>query len=38
VRDYAKGTPAAWLRWIVQRKVWNPTGGMPEYLYVRRPR
>jgi hypothetical protein len=38
VRDYAKGTPGAWLRWIVQRKVWNPTGGMPEYLYVRRPR
>ena len=21
---------------IFQRKVWNPTGGMPEYLYVRR--
>ena len=36
VRDYAKGTPGAWLRWIAQRKVWNPTGGMPEYLYVRR--
>jgi uncharacterized protein (TIGR03663 family) len=36
VRDYAKGTPANWLRWIFERKVWNPTGGMPEYLYVRR--
>jgi hypothetical protein len=36
VRDYAKGTPGAWLRWIAQRKVWNPTGGMPEYIYVRR--
>jgi uncharacterized protein (TIGR03663 family) len=36
VRDYAKGTPGAWLRWIFERKVWNPTGGMPEYLYVRR--
>jgi uncharacterized protein (TIGR03663 family) len=36
VRDYTKGTPGAWLRWIADRKVWNPTGGMPEYLYVRR--
>jgi predicted membrane-bound mannosyltransferase len=36
VRDYAKGTPGAWLRWLAERKVWNPTGGMPEYLYVRR--
>jgi uncharacterized protein (TIGR03663 family) len=36
VRDYAKGTPGNWLRWIFERKVWNPTGGMPEYLYVRR--
>jgi hypothetical protein len=37
VRDYAKATPAAWLRWIFERKVWSPTGGLPEYLYVRRP-
>ena len=36
VRDYAKGTPGAWLRWLVERKVWNPTGGLSEYLYVRR--
>jgi uncharacterized protein (TIGR03663 family) len=36
VRDYAKATPANWARWIFERKVWNPTGGMPEYLYVRR--
>jgi hypothetical protein len=36
VRDYAKGTPAKWLRWLFERKVWNPTGGLPEYLYVRR--
>ena len=36
VRDYSKGTPGNWLRWLVERKVWNPTGGMPEYLYVRR--
>ena len=38
VRDYAKATPGAWLRWIAKREVWNPTGGMPEYLYVRRGR
>jgi len=36
VRDYAKGTPGAWLSWLAQRKIWNPTGGLPEYLYVRR--
>jgi uncharacterized protein (TIGR03663 family) len=36
VRDYGKGTPGAWLRWLAERKVWNPTGGMPEYLYLRR--
>jgi len=36
VRDYSKATPAAWLRYIAKREVWNPTGGMPEYLYVRR--
>jgi predicted membrane-bound mannosyltransferase len=36
VRDYSKATPANWLRWVFERKVWNPTGGMPEYLYTRR--
>jgi predicted membrane-bound mannosyltransferase len=36
VRDYADATPGDWLRWLFERKVWNPTGGMPEYLYVRR--
>jgi len=36
VRDYAKGTPGAWLNWLVERKVWNETGGLPEWLYVRR--
>jgi hypothetical protein len=36
VREYGKGTPGAWLRYLVERKVWNPTGGLPEYLYVRR--
>ena len=36
VRDYSKATPAAWLRWLIKREVWNPTGGLSEYLYVRR--
>jgi hypothetical protein len=36
VRDYTKATPAAWLRYIAKREAWNPTGGMPEYLYVKR--
>lgn len=36
VRDYSKATPANWLRWLATREVWNPTGGLPEYLYVRR--
>jgi uncharacterized protein (TIGR03663 family) len=37
VRDYTQATPAAWARYIAKRQVWNPTGGMPEYVYVRRP-
>jgi uncharacterized protein (TIGR03663 family) len=36
VRDYGKITPASWWRWVTQRKVWNPTGGMPEWLYEKR--
>ena len=36
VRDYTRATPGAWLRWVAKREVWNPTGGMPECLYVRR--
>jgi uncharacterized protein (TIGR03663 family) len=36
VRDYgALSLGAAW-RYVVERKTWNPTGGMPEWLYVRR--
>ena len=23
-----KATPGAWLRWLVEREVWNPTGGL----------
>lgn len=37
VRDYGKLTPSAALDWIVNRDPWNPTGGMPEWLLVRRP-
>ena len=37
VRDYAQGARRApGCAGSSERKVWNPTGGMPEYLYVRR--
>jgi uncharacterized protein (TIGR03663 family) len=39
VRDYRGfyGTdPGRWWRWMTQREVWNPTGGMPEWLYIRK--
>lgn len=36
VRDYGGQTPAKWLRWYLTREPWNATGGMPEWLYVRR--
>ncbi|HVL96272.1 MAG TPA: flippase activity-associated protein Agl23 [Solirubrobacteraceae bacterium] len=37
VRDWdRKFDPEAWLDWFVHRRTWNPTGGMPEWLYVRR--
>jgi uncharacterized protein (TIGR03663 family) len=36
VRDYGGMTPGGWLRWFATRKPWNPTGGMPEWIYVRR--
>ena len=36
VRDYGAQSPAKWARWLVKREVWNPTGGLPEYLLVRR--
>ena len=36
VRDYAAMTPAKWARWMIDRKPWNPTGGMPEWVYIRR--
>jgi uncharacterized protein (TIGR03663 family) len=37
VRDYGgAASPGNWLRWLTQREPWNPTGGMPEWLYVDR--
>ena len=35
VRDYGAMSPGNWARWLLERKVWNPTGGMPEWLYER---
>ena len=35
VRDYGEMSPRAWWDWFAQREPWNPTGGMPEWLYVR---
>jgi uncharacterized protein (TIGR03663 family) len=36
VRDYGRLTPASGWRWLTERTPWNATGGMPEWLYVRR--
>jgi uncharacterized protein (TIGR03663 family) len=37
VRDYGgAASPANWARWMVSREPWNPTGGMPLWLFVRR--
>jgi uncharacterized protein (TIGR03663 family) len=36
VRDYGAMSPGNWARWMLERKPWNPTGGMPEWIYVRR--
>jgi uncharacterized protein (TIGR03663 family) len=37
VRDYGgAASPANWWRWMSAREPWNPTGGMPEWVYVRR--
>jgi len=35
VREYGDMSPAAWWRWFTRREAWNPTGGMPEWLYQR---
>jgi len=36
VRDYGAQTAAGWARWLTTREPWNPTGGMPEWVYVSR--
>ena len=35
VREYGELTPSVALDWMLRREPWNPTGGMPEWLYVR---
>ena len=35
VRDYGEMSAAGWWDWFTEREPWNPTGGMPEWLYVR---
>ena len=36
VRDYGAIRPGNLFRYITERKVWNPTGGMKEWLYVKK--
>jgi uncharacterized protein (TIGR03663 family) len=36
VRDYGKLTPGAAIKYIADRKVFSPTGGMPEWLLEKR--
>jgi len=36
VREYDEMSAGNWWRWFVHREPWNPTGGMPEWLYLRR--
>jgi hypothetical protein len=37
VKDYKKKfSPHAWAQWFVHHKAWNTTGGLQEYLLVRR--
>jgi predicted membrane-bound mannosyltransferase len=35
IRDYGKLSPGSALEWMAERKTWSPTGGMPEWLYLR---
>jgi hypothetical protein len=35
VRDGGAMSPGAWWRWFTKREPWNPTGGMPLWLYER---
>ena len=36
VRDYGDMSPGNWARWMIKRTPWNPTGGMPEWVYISR--
>jgi uncharacterized protein (TIGR03663 family) len=36
LRDNSTLTPASFWRWVTKREPWNPTGGMPEWIYERR--
>jgi uncharacterized protein (TIGR03663 family) len=36
VREYGEMSAGNWARWFTDREPWNPTGGMPEWLYLRR--
>jgi uncharacterized protein (TIGR03663 family) len=37
VRDWTKKfEPGVWWKWWTKRETWNPVGGMPEWIYVRR--
>jgi uncharacterized protein (TIGR03663 family) len=36
VREYGEQSLRNWWRWFTRRKTWNPTGGLPEWLYTRR--
>jgi uncharacterized protein (TIGR03663 family) len=35
VRDYGAMSVGGWWRWFAHREPWNPTGGLPEWIYVR---
>jgi len=35
VRDYGAMSLEGWWDWFTRREPWNPTGGLPEWLYVR---
>ena len=35
VRDYGAMSVRGWWEWFLHRRPWNPTGGMPEWLYIR---
>jgi uncharacterized protein (TIGR03663 family) len=36
VRDYGAMSVQGWWRWFTAREPWNATGGMPEWIYVKR--